>query len=240
MGSLLAAMLDAEALHRSLRELEGSGRPYNVNFFAHATPEPDAAREARWRATLAPYFRELGIDPDGLPGGVSRRPFSAEMAEVLESFRPTVVSFHFGLPEPALLARVQRLGAMVLSSATTVAEALWLQEHGADAVIAQGLEAGGHRGHFLASSVKDQAGTTTLVADVVAAVDIPVIAAGGITDADGVRDAMRLGASAVQVGTAFLLCHEASTGARHRARLRDPSAPTALTNLFTGGLAQGL
>jgi nitronate monooxygenase len=241
LGSLPAAMLDAAALHRELRALHDAGRPYNVNFFAHRPPTPDADHEARWRALLAPYYAEFGLDlPSPAGGGASRHPFGPEAAEVLEAFRPTLVSFHFGLPEPRLLARVRGLGALVLSSATTVEEALWLQKNGADVVIAQGLEAGGHRGHFLGTDISQHADTANLLPQVVAALDIPVIAAGGIADAAGVRAAMGQGAAAVQVGTAFLLCSEATTGALHRARLRDTTAPTALTNLFSGGLARGL
>lgn len=240
LGSLPAAMLDAAALERELTVLHATGLPYNVNFFTHVPREPAAGVEARWRAALAPYAVELGLDPAGASGGASRRPFGPEMAEVLESFRPQVVSFHFGLPAQDLLARVKGRGAFVMSSATTVAEARWLQAHGADAVIAQGLEAGGHRGHFLDPDVSRQAPTARLLAEVVAAVDVPVIAAGGIAGAESVRAAMRLGAAAVQAGTAFLLAPEATTGALHRARLRDASAPTELTNLFSGGLARGL
>lgn len=240
LGSLPAALLDLPQLERELRALHEAARPYNVNFFTHAAPLPDAARLARWQELLAPYYAELGIDPPSAPAGAGRQPFGAAHLEVLEAFRPAVVSFHFGLPEPALLARVKRLGALVLSSATTLEEARWLQDHGADAVIAQGLEAGGHRGHFLDRDVARQAATMTLLPRVVAALDIPVIAAGGIGDAHGVRAAMAQGASAVQCGTAFLLCPEAATGALHRARLRDASAPTALTNVYTGGLARGL
>ncbi|MEY4654097.1 MAG: hypothetical protein RI884_2678 [Pseudomonadota bacterium] len=240
LGSLPAAMLDATSLERELRTLQASGLPYNVNFFVHTPPLPDAAREARWHAALAPYYAELGLDVAAAAAGANRQPFSHALAEVLEAFRPPVVSFHFGLPAPDLLARVKRMGSRVLSSATTVREALWLQAQGADAVIAQGLEAGGHRGHFLDKDPALQAGTATLLPQVVAALDIPVIAAGGIGDAEGVRAAMAQGASAVQVGTAFLLCDEARTGAVHRAALRDPQAPTALTNLFTGGLARGI
>lgn len=240
LGSLPAAMLDAAALHRELRTLQDAGRPYNVNFFAHSPPTPNADHEARWRTLLAPYYAEFGLDLPSPTGAASRRPFGPEAAEVLEAFRPTVVSFHFGLPEPALLARVKRLGALVLSSATTVEEAQWLQRNGADAVIAQGLEAGGHRGHFLGTDINRQTDTARLLPQVVAALDIPVIAAGGIADAAGVRAAMAQGASAVQIGTAFLLCTEATTGALHRVRLLDTTAPTALTNLFSGGLARGL
>ncbi len=239
LGSLPAALLDAASLDLALQSLHAAGGPYIVNFFVHTPPAPDAAREARWQQALAPSYAQLGIDP-GSAGGASRQPFSHEAAEVLEAFRPPIVSFHFGLPAPDLLARVKRMGSRVLSSATTVREALWLQAHGADAVIAQGLEAGGHRGHFLDKDPAQQAGTASLLAQCVAALDIPVIAAGGIADAQGVRAAMSAGASAVQVGTAFLLCDEARTSAVHRAALRDLQAPTALTNLFTGGLARGI
>ena len=239
LGSLPAAMLDAPSLERELRTLQASALAYNVNFFVHTQPLPDTAREARWQAALAPYYAELGLDA-AAAAGASRQPFSHALAEVLEAFRPPVVSFHFGLPAPDLLARVKRMGSRVLSSATTLREALWLQAHGADAVIAQGLEAGGHRGHFLDKDPALQAGTSTLLPQVVAALDIPVIAAGGIGDAEGVRAAMAQGASAVQVGTAFLLCDEARTSAVHRVALQDLLAPTALTNLFTGGLARGI
>ena len=240
LGSLPAAMLDTASLERELRRLQAAGCPYNVNFFVHSPPAPDAAREARWMQALAPYYREFGLDPAHAPSGASRQPFSHEAAEVLEAFSPPVVSFHFGLPAPDLLARVKRMGSRVLSSATTVREALWLQDQGADAVIAQGLEAGGHRGHFLDKDVALQAGTALLLPSIVAALDIPVIAAGGIADAQGVRAAIARGASAVQVGTAFLLCDEARTSATHRAALQDLQAPTALTNIFTGGLARGI
>lgn len=240
LGSLPAAMLDAAFLERELQLLQAAGRPCNVNFFVHTPPAADAARETRWLASLAPYYAELGLDPGQTAAGGGRQPFSHEAAEVLEAFRPSVVSFHFGLPAPDLLARVKAMGSLVLSSATTVREALWLQAHGADAVIAQGLEAGGHRGHFLDKDPALQANTLPLLTRLVAALDIPVIAAGGIADAEGVRAAMDLGASAVQAGTVFLLCDEARTSAVHRLALRDLQAPTALTNLFTGGLARGI
>jgi nitronate monooxygenase len=168
-------------------------------------------------------------------------PFGHEAAEVLERFRPAVVSFHFGLPAPELLARVKSGGSRVLSSATTVAEARWLQANGADAVIAQGLEAGGHRGMFLSDALSTQMGTLALVPQLVAALDVPVIAAGGIADACGVRAALALGAAGVQVGTAYLCCPEATTSALHRAALMsEAAAHTALTRLFSGRPARGI
>jgi nitronate monooxygenase len=242
LGSLPCAMLTPQALSAELAVLRaGTDRPFNVNFFCHRPPEVDPAREAAWRAALGPYYAEFGIDPATIAAGAGRAPFSAQAADLLEAVKPAVVSFHFGLPEPALLARVKRWGAMVLSSATTVEEARWLVAHGADAVIAQGLEAGGHRGMFLTADLSTQVGTFALLPQVVAAVDVPVIAAGGIADAAGVAAALRLGASAVQVGTAYLLCPEATTSAVHRAALASPGAAhTALTNLFTGRPARGI
>jgi nitronate monooxygenase len=242
LGSLPCAMLSPQALSSEVEALRaGTTRPYNVNFFCHTPPTPEAAREAAWREALTPYARELGIDLASVPAGAGRLPFSAEAAELLEAFRPAVVSFHFGLPEPALLARVKSWGAKVLSSATTVEEARWLEARGVDAVIAQGLEAGGHRGHFLSHDLTLQQGTLTLLPQIVRAVRVPVIAAGGIANAAGVRAALALGAAGVQVGTAYLLCPEATTSAVHRAALAGEGAHhTALTTLFTGRPARGI
>lgn len=241
VGSLPAAMLALPALQEELKALAARGGSWNVNFFSHTTPAPDAVREARWRARLAPYHQQYGIDIDKVPAGAGRQPFSHEAADVLEPFKPPIVSFHFGLPAPDLLKRVRSWGSRIVSSATTVDEALWLEQHGVDAVIAQGLEAGGHRGHFLDHDLSLQQGLMTLLPQIVAAVKVPVIAAGGIADAGSVKAATALGASAVQVGTAYMLCPEAQTSALHRAALRSPQARhTALTNLFTGRPARGI
>jgi nitronate monooxygenase len=242
LGSLPAAMLGADALERELTLLSaGARRPYNVNFFCHTPPVVDAARDAAWRSALAPFYAEAGLDISAVPTGPGRVPFSHETADVLERFRPPVVSFHFGLPAPDLLARVKSWGSVVLSSATTLAEGHWLQAKGADAVIAQGLEAGGHRGMFLSEDLSTQVGTFALVPQLVAALDVPVIAAGGIADAQAVRAAMALGASGVQVGTAYLCCTEATTSAVHRAALMsDAVVHTSLTRLFSGRPARGI
>ncbi|MEY4907876.1 MAG: hypothetical protein RL260_1594 [Pseudomonadota bacterium] len=242
LGALPCAMLGPDALRQELAAIRAqTDRPFNVNFFCHTPPEPDAEREAAWRTTLAPAYTEFGIDPMAIPAGPGRRPFDAESADILSSFAPPVVSFHFGLPSPELLARVRGWGAKVLSSATTVEEARWLEAHGVDAVIAQGLEAGGHRGHFLSDDLTRQMGTFALLPQIIAAVKVPVIAAGGIADAAGVAAAMALGAAGVQVGTAYLLCPEATTSAVHRAALKSAAARhTALTNLFTGRPARGI
>jgi nitronate monooxygenase len=242
LGSLPCAMLSQQALHDELVQLKGlTDRPFNVNFFCHTPPVAHPDREAVWRKTLAPYYAEHGLNLSAIPDGPGRAPFSQEAADILEPFKPAVVSFHFGLPEPSLLARVKSWGSKVLSSATTLDEALWLQEHGVDAIIAQGLEAGGHRGMFLTEDITTQMGTFALLQQVVAAVHVPVIGAGGISTAQGVSAAMTLGASAVQIGTAYLLCPEATTSALHRQALLSPAARhTALTNLFTGRPARGI
>jgi len=241
LGSLPCAMLGAQALRQELAAIRSqTDQPFNVNFFCHAPPQADAECDAAWRDALAPYFAELELDPQ-VPPGPARVPFDAAAAELLEEFRPPVVSFHFGLPAPQLLARVRGWGGKVLSSATTVEEARWLAERGVDAIIAQGLEAGGHRGMFLSDDLAGQVGTFALVRQVVQAVRTPVIAAGGIADAEGVAAALALGAAGVQVGTAYLLCPEATTSALHRQALKSEAARvTAVTNVFTGRPARGI
>ncbi|GAB2180339.1 nitronate monooxygenase [Denitratisoma sp. agr-D3] len=246
LGALPAAMLDAATLAKELTAIRaGTTRPYNVNFFCHQPPPANQAADAAWAKLLTPYYAELGLDPASIAPGPGRAPFSPALADVLDDFRPPLVSFHFGLPVPELLARVRGWGSKVIASATTVAEARWLAERGVDAVIAQGAEAGGHRGCFLdpdpLHAVAEQLGTFALLPQVVAAVDVPVIAAGGIADAQGVRAALALGAAAVQVGTAYLLCPEATISPLHRTALRSADAErTALTNLFSGRPARGI
>lgn len=242
LGSLPCAMLSLEALRRELETLRAqTSRPFNLNFFCHQSPVPDAAVEQAWRQRFAAYYTELGVDPASVTAGPARQPFNADMAALVTEFRPAVVSFHFGLPAPELLAAVRASGALILASATTADEALWLEAHGADAVIAQGVEAGGHRGMFLSDDIATQVGTFALLPQVVQALKIPVIAAGGIADAAGVQAALVLGAAAVQVGTAYLLCPEATTSAVHRAALKSESARvTALTNVFSGRPARGI
>ena len=242
LGSLPAAMLSASDLQTQLIALkQATDKPFNVNFFCHAQPTPNAERETAWQEALKPYYIELGLDSNLISGGPGRVPFNHEAADVLEAFRPAVVSFHFGLPSSDLVQRVKSWGSRVFSSATTVDEALWLQAHGADAVIAQGLEAGGHRGMFLSDDLNTQIGTFALLPQIVHAVSIPVIAAGGLASAEGVRAAKMLGAAAVQIGTAYLCSDEANTSALHRAALQSPAGRhTALTNLFTGRPARGI
>ena len=242
LGALPAAMLSASDLQAQLQALsQATDKPYNVNFFCHAVPTPDAAKEAAWRQQLLPHYRELGLDATNIPGGPGRVPFNHDSADVLAPFRPAVVSFHFGLPSAELVDRVKSWGSLVLSSATTVEEALWLQDHGVDVVIAQGLEAGGHRGMFLTSDVSTQMGSMALLPQIVEAVRVPVIAAGGIAHAAGVQAAKALGAAGVQIGTAYLCSDEATTSVLHRAALQSAAAQhTALTNVFTGRPARGI
>jgi len=242
LGSLPCAMLSLDALRAELAVVAaGTSKPFNVNFFCHTPSEPDLAREVAWQNVLRPYYDELGVDISGVPSGSGRSPFSHETVDVLSEFEPPVVSFQFGLPSSELLQRVRVWGAKVISSATTVDEARWLEERGVDAIIAQGLEAGGHRGMFLSDDLTTQLGTFALVRHVVKAVSTPVIAAGGIADAAGVAAAMALGAAAAQVSTAYLLCPEATTSDVHRAALRsDRARHTALTNVFTGRPARAI
>jgi nitronate monooxygenase len=242
MGSLPCALLSVDVMQAELTAIrEATAKPYNVNFFCHTPPVVDTRREQAWRELLSAYFERYGIDPQAEFAGASRTPFSAAAADVLQHFEPSVVSFHFGLPAPELVARVKSWGSKVLSSATTVDEALWLESHGVDAIIAQGVEAGGHRGIFLSEDLTTQAGTFALLPQIVSAVRVPVIAAGGIADAKGVAAAMALGAAGVQLGTSYLLCPETKTSAVHRAALKSPDAShTALTNVFSGRPARGI
>ena len=245
LGSLPCALLALDAMKKELEAIRAqTAEPFNVNFFCHAQPAPDPGRDAVWRAALSRYYAEAAIDAadvSTLPAGPVRAPFSAEAADALAAFAPPVVSFHFGLPAEPLLARVRAWGAKILSSATTVDEARWLEARGVDAIIAQGVEAGGHRGMFLSGDLSTQLGTLALVPQIVDAVKVPVIAAGGIGDARGVAAAMALGAGGVQVGTAYLLCPEATTSPVHRAALQsDGARTTAITNVLTGRPARSI
>lgn len=242
LPSLPCAQLSVDQARQAILAIrEKTSAPLNINFFCHTPPSPDAYRSLTWRARLAPYYAELGLDAEAPLPGASRRPFDAEFCALVEELRPEVVSFHFGLPESGLLARVKATGAKIIASATTVAEAQWLEARGVDAIIAMGLEAGGHRGNFLSDDMSTQVGTFALVPQVVDAVKVPVIAAGGIADARGITAAFALGASAVQIGTAYLFCPETKVGPLHRQALRDArDDSTAVTNVFTGRPARGI
>ena len=243
LGSLPCALLSADAVRAEVATIrQTTDGPFNLNFFCHErVPDDGGMAAAVWLRHLQRYFDELGLDSTAPLPDVDRAPFDEGTCELIEELRPAVVSFHFGLPGPDLLDRVRATGATVLSSATTVDEARWLEAHGADVVIAQGVEAGGHRGMFLTTDIATQLGTFALVPQIVDAVAVPVVAAGGIADVRGVAAAAALGASAVQPGTAFLRCPEATTSPVHRAALAVPSAvDTALTNVLTGRPARSI
>ena len=242
LGSLPCAMLNAAQIREQMAKIRAhTKKAINLNFFCHRPPVLNNAREARWRERLAEYYQELGIDPAAPIPSSNRTAFDAAMCDVVEETKPEVVSFHFGLPEPKLVDRLKAGGFLVMGSATTASEARWLEAHGVDAVIAQGNEAGGHRGIFLSDDIPTQAGTFALVPQIVNSVKVPIIAAGAITDARGIAAAFALGAAGVQIGTAYLWCPEAKISAPHRAALssaRDDG--TALTNLMTGRPARGI
>lgn len=242
LGSQPCAMLNPEQARAALDLIrQATSKPLNVNFFCHQPPAADPTQSKAWREKLAPYYAEWGLNTE-VPLPVSgRAPFDEAFCKLMKEYRPEVVSFHFGLPEKVLLDRVKAFGAKVIASATTVEEAVWLEQHGCDAVIAMGLEAGGHRGNFLSPDMSQQIGLFALLPQVVDAVKVPVIAAGGISDARGIVAAMALGAAAVQIGTAYLLSPEATITPYHRAALKSAASDaTALTNLFTGRPARGI
>ncbi len=242
LGSLPAAMLNAEQLREQVSRFRaGMDGALNLNFFAHQSPVPNNAREHAWRERLKPYYVEYGIDPNVPVPASNRAPFDDAFCAVVEEVKPAVVSFHFGLPDQALVARVKAAGCRVISSATTVEEARWLAARGCDAIIAQGIEAGGHRGMFLTTDLATQVGTFALLPQIVDAVAVPVIAAGAVADARGIVAALALGAAAVQIGTAYLACPESKILPPHRAALRTARDDgTAITNVMTGRPARGL
>ncbi len=242
LGSLPSAMLSPEKAREQVNIIRQRVRaPVNMNFFCHTPVALEAAAEARWKTRLAGYYSELGLDPAAPINAANRAPFDAGFCEVVEELKPEIVSFHFGLPDQALLKRVKAAGCLVISSATTVKEAVWLEQHGADAVIAQGAEAGGHRAMFLTENIGEQPGTFALVPQVVDAVKVPVIAAGGIADGRGIAAAFALGAAGVQIGSAYLRCPESKVtpgGRKALAEARDDS--TVITNVMTGRPARGV
>jgi nitronate monooxygenase len=240
LGSMPCALLDLARLEAALQRFAALKVPINLNFFCHEMADADPVEVARWHNALLPYYREFGVEPPEPSIAGARRPIDASTVDLLERFRPRVLSFHFGLPAPHLLARIKAWGATVLATATTRDEGLWLEKHGADVVVAQGIEAGGHRGHFLSEDLTSQATTAELVAVLSRAVSLPVIAAGGIGGRADVEALLELGATAVQAGTAYLLCPEATTTSVHRNALQDAGRTAAITNLFSGRPARGL
>ena len=242
LGSLACALLTPETIRDSVSAIrDGMTRPINLNFFCHVMQAPDAGTVDRWKSFLRPHYQRWGLDIDSVPAARLRLPFDSETCALVEDLKPEVVSFHFGLPDPGLLDRLKARGIKILCSATSVAEAKWLESGGCDAIIAQGMEAGGHRGMFLESSIATQTGLFALLPQVADAVSVPVIAAGGIADARGIVAAFALGASGVQLGTAYLLCPEANVSRLYRTALEQVADNgTVLTNLFSGRPARGI
>ena len=242
LGSLPCAMLSVEKAREQVNIVrQRVSTPVNMNFFCHRAVDADPEREMVWKKRLAPYYQEHGIDPAAPVNAANRAPFDAAMCALVEELKPEVVSFHFGLPDHALLKRVKAAGCTVIASATIVREAIWLEENGADAIIAQGVEAGGHRGMFLTENIHEQPGTFALVPQVVDAVRVPVIAAGGIADGRGIAAAFALGAAGVQIGTAYLRCPESKvTAAARTALARAQDDTTVITNVMTGRPARGV
>lgn len=242
LGSLPCAMLSLAQLVEQLDLLtQKTDKPFNLNFFCHTVADYTREQKCQWHNVLAPYFAEYEIDPQSLTAGASRQPINQAVVDIIAPYKPAVVSFHFGLPEQAMVAQIKSWGTKVMSTATTLDEAIWLSENGVDAIIAQGLEAGGHRGHFLSMDLTLQQSTAQLVKRCVEHISLPIIAAGGIATADDVKQMKELGASGVQVGSAYLLCNEAKTSALHRQAILAQSAnSTALTTLFSGRAARGI
>jgi nitronate monooxygenase len=242
LGSLPCATISAEKAREQVGIIrQRVSAPLNMNFFSHTPVAADPAREAKWRKRLEPYYRELGLDPAAAVQGANRAPFDAAMCALVEEVKPEIVSFHFGLPDKEMLRRVKAAGCLVVGCATTVKEAIWLENNGVDAVIAQGSEAGGHRGMFLTDNIASQPGTMALVPQVVDAVRVPVIAAGGIADGRGIAAAFALGAAGVQIGTAYLRTPESKVSALAQAALAEADDnSTAITNVMTGRPARGV
>ena len=249
LGSIPCATLAPDAIGpaaQNFRETAPEGAPLHLNFFTtHDAAAPTEARQQRWVEELAPYYKETGATPPSnadLVATNGRASFDADACAAVEAVRPDIVSFHFGLPEDALLKRVRATGASVWCTATTVAEATALSGR-VDVVIAQGAEAGGHRGSFLGDDCYMKpplVGTMALIPQVVDAVSVPVIAAGGLADGRGVVAALALGASGVSVGTAFLRAEDSLINDGHRAALessRDDA--TVVTNVYSGRPARG-
>jgi nitronate monooxygenase len=241
LGALGSSMLPVEDLRRQTAELrERTDRPFQLNFFCHETPELDPEIAERAREYFSPLYDELGLGEPPPPSAPAVE-FDEARLEALLELRPPVVSFHFGLPPRAAVESIHEAGMVVLASATTVAEARYLEEHGVDAVVAQGAEAGGHRGSFLVEGDDGPVGTLALVPQVVDAVGVPVIAAGGIADGRGLAAVLALGAGAAQIGTAFLPCPESGISPAYREALRNASPEaTIITRGVSGRPARAL
>lgn len=242
LGALGAALLSATQLREQFAKIRSeTSQPINLNFFCHRMPAVDSTREKQWLEKLKPYYEELNIGPSTFPEGPQRQPFNEEFCSLVEELKPGVVSFHFGFPEVSLVSRLKKIGQVLMASASSAKEAQWLEQHGADVIIAQGLEAGGHQTLFLSDDLMTLKKTFPLIKEILKAVKVPVVAAGGIGDAKAIVEALSLGAAAVQLGTAYLFCPEATISQVHREALKHAKAEdTALTNVFSGRPARGI
>lgn len=245
-GGLGSLAIGAGTLAQARQMIEDTraltDRPFNINVFCHAPAVRDARREAAWLAHLAPLFGELGAAAPAVLEEIypSFLGNDAAYALLLEQ-RPAVVSFHFGLPAPQQIAALRQAGICTMATATSVREALLIEQAGVDAIVAQGVEAGGHRGVFEPQAPDERHSTTVLLRLLAGRTRLPLIAAGGIMDGQGIRAALDLGAAAAQLGTAFVLCPESSANASYRANLQsERAASTRLTASLSGRLARGM
>lgn len=241
LGSLGCAFHDASQIADDCRALRAATNgAYNLNFFVHKEPAQDEKRAETTRRALQAYYDEFALGE--VPAAVPSRPsFDQAQLDAVIAAAPPIVSFHYGIPGPDVIQTVKNLGAKILSTATTVHEAKILEDGGCDAVIAQGFEAGGHRGTFASPPEAGNVGTLSLVPQVVDAIAVPVIAAGGIADGRGIAAALALGASGVQMGTAFVTCPESAAHAVYRDALMNArDDETRLTSAFSGRSARAL
>ncbi|PHR83492.1 MAG: 2-nitropropane dioxygenase [Colwellia sp.] len=240
LGSIPCGMLTKDQILAEITSFrKNSNKNYNLNFFCHKMPAINHQALKVWEEQLLPYYESFSIKPPKEISGL-RKPFDVSLADALEPYKPPIISFHFGLPSPELVARIKSWRTVVISSATTKEEGIWLQNNGADIVIAQGSEAGGHRGMFMTSDPSTQLPTFELVECLKQVLSVPVIAAGGIATNTDIKEVIGLGASGVQVGTSYLLCDEAKTSVIHRKAIKSKNSTTALTNIFSGRLARGI
>jgi len=236
LGSLGCAAMSLDELVTTTDKLRTiTDQPFNLNFFAHTEPQERPKVDSQVSTQIAFAYQERAISGPSKNNTKTYDQFNIDTVSALLKIKPRVVSFHFGLPSTDLVAALRDTGCNILCSATTVEEAKWLAENGVDAIIAQGWEAGGHRGTFEVSFEDFGIGTMALVPQIVDAIDLPVIAAGGIADGRGIAAAFNLGASGVQLGSAFLSCPEASISTAHRNALQNArDDDTRLTRAFSG------